>query len=154
MQRLSILTGDISHSDAEAIVTVTNSALPDEFKSGCAKLATTSASPAKYVIHALAPTWLSGGRDEAALLASCYRSCLMLATEHKIRTIDLPSIPAGVCGYPLSQAATIALRTIMEHLAEHDLPECVRIVCQQEEVAQVYRQVWNLWYAESKADRM
>ena len=48
----------------------------------------------------------------------------------------------------------MALRTIMDFLAVHDLPERVRMVCHREEIAAVYRQTWNVWYAERKAARM
>ena len=68
--------------------------------------------------------------------------------------MDFSSISTGVYGYPLPQAAAVALKAIMDFLAEHDLPEQVRMVCHREEIAAVYRQTWNLWYAESKADRM
>ena len=106
------------------------------------------------MLHTPGPIWQGGSHGEAALLASCYRSCLSLAAEHGIRTVDFPSISTGVYGYPLSQAATVALKAIMDFLAEHDLPRQVRMVCHTEAAAQVYRQVWNLWYAGSKADRM
>ena len=91
---------------------------------------------------------------EPALLASCYRSCLTLAAEHGIRTVDFPSISTGIYRYPLPQAATVALKAIMDFLSEHDLPERVRMVCHTEAAAEVYRQTWNLWYAEDKSDRM
>ena len=68
--------------------------------------------------------------------------------------MDFPSISTGVYGYPLFQAAPVALRAILEFLMDHDLPRQVRMVCHREETAAAYRQAWNLWYAESKADRM
>ena len=68
--------------------------------------------------------------------------------------MDFPSISTGVYGYPLPLAATVALKAIMDFLAEHDLPERVRMVCHTEAAAEVYRQSWNLWYAEDKDGRM
>lgn len=178
MQRFSIIVGDITQSDAEAIVNAANTTLlggsgvdgaihaaagPELLaecrtlngcKTGQAKLTRGYRLKAKYVLHTPGPIWQGGSHGEAALLASCYRSCLSLAAEHGIRTVDFPSISTGVYGYPLSQAATVALKAIMDFLAEHDLPRQVRMVCHTEAAAQVYRQVWNLWYAGSKADRM
>ena len=112
------------------------------------------ALPAQYVIHAVGPIWQGGDRGEAELLASCYRSCLSLAAEHGIRTVDFSSISTGVYRYPLHQAAAVALRAIMDFLSAHDLPERVRMVCHTEETAAVYRQTWNLWYAGTKAERL
>ena len=68
--------------------------------------------------------------------------------------MDFCSISTGVYGYPLPLAATVALRTIMEFLAGRALPERVRMVCHSEAAAEVYRQTWNLWYAEDKDQRL
>ena len=110
--------------------------------------------PCRYVIHTPGPIWRGGGHGEAAQLASCYRSCLLLAEAHSIRTLDFCSISTGVYGYPLPLAATVALRAIMDFLADHALPERVRMVCHSEQAAEVYRRTWNLWYAEGKDQRM
>ena len=178
MKRFSIVVGDITHSDAEAIVNAANTTLlggrgvdgaihaaagPELLaecrtlngcETGRAKLTGGYRLRAKYVIHTPGPIWQGGGMGEPALLASCYRSCLTLAEEHGIRTVDFPSISTGIYGYPLPLAATVALKAIMDFLAEHDLPERVRMVCHTEAAAEVYRQTWNLWYAEDKSDRM
>ena len=77
-----------------------------------------------------------------------------LAAEHNIRTLDFSSISTGIYGYPLPLAATVALRTIMAFLADHPIPERVRMVCHSEAAAAVYRQTWNLWYAEEKDQRL
>lgn len=178
MRRFSILVGDITHSDAEAIVNAANTTLlggsgvdgaihraagPRLLEAcrslgGCetgqARLTPGYNLPAKYVLHTPGPIWQGGGQNEAALLASCYRSCLSLAAEHGIRTVDFSSISTGVYGYPLHQAAAVALRVIMDFLLGHDLPQQVRMVCHTEETAAVYRQTWNLWYAGNKAERL
>ena len=73
---------------------------------------------------------------------------------HSIHSVDFPSISTGVYGYPLSQAATVALKAIMDFLAEHDMPNRVRMICHTLATAEVYQQVWNQWYAESKTDRI
>ena len=178
MKRFSILVGDITRSDAEAIVNAANVTLlggsgvdgaihaaagPELLaecrtlggcETGQARLTAGYRLPARYVLHTPGPVWRGGGHNEAALLASCYRSCLTLAAEHGIRSVDFPSISTGIYGYPLPLAATVALKAIMDFLAEHDLPERVRMVCHTEAAAEVYRQTWNLWYAGDRDDRM
>lgn len=178
MERFSIIVGDITQSDAEAVVNAANTTLlggsgvdgaihaaagPELLKEcrqlgGCetgkAKITQGYGLQARYVIHTPGPIWQGGGFGEPALLASCYRSCLELAAENGIRSVDFPSISTGVYRYPLPLAATVALKAIMDYLAEHEMPERVRMVCHTEATAQVYRQTWNLWYAEDKAGRM
>ena len=178
MGTIEIIQGDITRQKADAIVNAANCSLlggggvdgaihraagPELLKEcrtlgGCetgkAKLTRGYNLRAKYVLHTPGPVWQGGGLGEPALLASCYRSCLTLAAEHGIRSVDFPSISTGIYGYPLPLAATVALKAIMDFLAEHDLPERVRMVCHTEATAEVYRQTWNLWYAEGKDDRM
>ena len=178
MERFSILVGDITQSDAEAIVNAANTTLlggagvdgaihaaagPELLaecrtlggcETGQARLTRGYRLRAKYVLHTPGPIWRGGEHGEAEALASCYRSCLLLAEAHGIRTLDFCSISTGVYGYPLPQAATVALRAIMGFLADHSLPERVRMVCHSERAAEVYRQTWNLWYAEDKDQRL
>ena len=92
--------------------------------------------PARYVIHTVGPVWHGGGAGEPALLASCYRSALDLAARHHVRTIAFPAISCGVYGYPLPQAAAVALGTVRAFLAEHSLPEHVTLVAFDENVAE------------------
>jgi O-acetyl-ADP-ribose deacetylase (regulator of RNase III) len=77
---------------------------------------------ARYVIHTPGPRWRGGQHGEAELLASCYRSCLELAAQHDCKTVDFPSISTGIYGYPLSEAAQIAVRTIREGLRQGVFP--------------------------------
>ena len=77
--------------------------------------------PAKYVFHAVGPIFEGGGSGEAELLASAYRSCLALAQEKNIQYISFPSISTGVYGYPVEEAAPIALRTVAAHLERSDV---------------------------------
>jgi O-acetyl-ADP-ribose deacetylase (regulator of RNase III) len=68
--------------------------------------------PARHVIHTVGPVWQGGHRREAALLAAAYRSVLALAREHEIRTLAFPAISCGVYGFPIPEAAEIAVREI------------------------------------------
>lgn len=84
---------------------------------------------ARYVIHAVGPVWNGGEEREPELLASAYRRSLEVAAEHGLRSISIPSISTGAFVYPVSLAAPIALRTIIQFLEEgrHNLEE-VRMV--------------------------
>ena len=68
--------------------------------------------------------------------------------------MDFPSLSTGVFRYPVSLAATVAEKAIADHLRAHALPRRVRMVCHREETAAIYRQTYNLWYAEEKTDRL
>ena len=78
-------------------------------RTGEAKITRGYKLPAKYVIHTVGPVWHGGDRNEAALLASCYREGLALAQGGDLRTIAFPAISCGVDGYPLGQAGAIAV---------------------------------------------
>ena len=73
----------------------------------------------RFVIHAVGPIWRGGGQGEAERLAGAYRESLRLAAEHGCRSVAFPAISTGVYGYPLEDAAEVALRTIRAFLAEH-----------------------------------
>ncbi len=70
---------------------------------------------AKYVFHAVGPIY-GHHRDAAQLLAGAYQSCLDLAEQHHVASIAFPSISTGVYGYPLKEAAPIALQTVIDHI--------------------------------------
>lgn len=74
------------------------------------------ALPAKWVFHAVGPVYRGGLQGEPALLASCYSTCLRLAEEQGASHITFPSISTGVYGYPIADAARIAIRTVAAHL--------------------------------------
>ena len=94
--------------------------------------------PATYVIHTVGPVWRGGGRNEAALLANCYRNSLTLARANAIETIAFPAISCGVYGYPLDEAARIAVQTIRAFVREHATPREVLLVCFTPEVRAAY----------------
>ena len=95
---------------------------------GQAVITTGGNLPAKHVIHTVGPIWRGGTAGEAELLASCYRESLRLAVEHSIKTIAFPSISTGVYGYPVAQAAVVALNAVKQFLEAHDGLDEVRFV--------------------------
>jgi len=76
--------------------------------------------PAKYVFHAVGPVYRDGRHGEPELLASCYRKCMELADERGVETISFPAISTGVYGYPMEEAARIAIREVKQHLEKPD----------------------------------
>lgn len=82
--------------------------------------------PARYVIHTVGPVWYGGDRNEPALLAACYRNSLLLAAQHGIATVAFPAISCGVYGYPVPDAARIAVREVAAAL--ESLPKLERVV--------------------------
>ncbi|MBZ5606672.1 MAG: O-acetyl-ADP-ribose deacetylase [Acidobacteriia bacterium] len=83
---------------------------------GSAVVTTAGALPAKFVFHAVGPIYRDGSHGEPDELASCYRTCLELAEQHGVRIISFPAISTGVYGYPVEEAAGIALDTVAKHL--------------------------------------
>ncbi len=86
--------------------------------------------PAKWVFHAVGPVYRDGKHGEPELLASCYRTCLALAEERSVKTISFPSISTGVYGYPVEEAAPIAVGVVAAHLekAETGVAEAVFVL--------------------------
>src|SRR5213082_365155 len=93
---------------------------------GQAKITRGYRLPARYVIHTVGPIWRGGTHGEPELLASCYRESLTLAVAHDFRTIAFPAISCGVYGYPVADAARIAIETTATFLAgNHTLTEVI-----------------------------
>jgi len=139
---LKLVVGDITRTPADAIVNAANSALAggggvdgaihraggpaimrelDQIRgkgcpTGSAVVTGAGRLPARFVFHAVGPIYRDGKRGEPELLASCYRRCLTLAEERAIDTIAFPSISTGAYGYPIRDAARIALHEIAQHL--------------------------------------
>ncbi len=150
---IEIIQGDITHQEVDAIVNAANCSLlggggvdgaihraagPELLaecrtlggcETGKAKITEGYRLKAKYVIHTPGPVWHGGRKGEPELLASCYRSCLELASANGCKTVDFPSISTGVYHFPLERASVIAISTIRAYLAEHSEIERVRMVC-------------------------
>lgn len=165
-ERISVVQGDITRQETEAIVNAANTSLlggggvdgaihraagPGLLEECRAIRAATGGCPtgearitgghqlaAKWVIHTVGPVWQGGGHGEDELLACAYRNSLRLAAERGIRTIAFPSISTGAYGFPLARAARIALGQIRQHLRDNELPERVTMVCFGEDVLQCY----------------
>jgi O-acetyl-ADP-ribose deacetylase len=96
---------------------------------GEAVFTTAGRLPARYVIHAVGPVWQGGDQGEPDTLASCYRNALRIATKLGARTVAFPSISTGIYGYPVVQAATVALVTVASYLEEEPAaPDRIRFV--------------------------
>ena len=149
---LAIVEGDITKEATDAIVNAANSglrggggvdgaihraggpAIMEECRkighcpTGQAVITTGGNLKAKYVIHTVGPVYSGGGRNEAGLLQSAYLESLKLASKKGIRSLSFPAISTGAYGYPLNEAAHIALKTAIDYLGEHPEIEEVRFV--------------------------
>jgi O-acetyl-ADP-ribose deacetylase (regulator of RNase III) len=163
---LELVQGDITHQDTDAIVNAANSsllggggvdgaihqaagpaldaacrALDRPCPTGDARITIGGALQASYVIHTVGPIYADYAPHEAMhLLTRAYRSSLELALHHGIRSLAFPSISTGIYGYPVQEAAPIALRTIVSFLHRHTDIELVRFVLFDTETFAVYQQ--------------
>ncbi|MCS6789918.1 MAG: O-acetyl-ADP-ribose deacetylase [Bacteroidia bacterium] len=144
MGEVKVIRGDITQLAVEAIVNAANEALlpgggvsgaihraaGPELAAACREVAPCPTGearitpgfrlPAKYVIHTVGPRWQGGTADEPELLEKAYRSALAIARQHNLRTVAFPSISTGIYGFPLEQAAPIALRVLREEAPHFD----------------------------------
>jgi O-acetyl-ADP-ribose deacetylase (regulator of RNase III) len=105
---------------------------------GSAVITTGGRLPARYVIHAVGPIWHDGTRGEPELLASAYRTSLQIAEQRQLRTLAFPSLSTGAYGYPLTDAAEVALHTIIDHIKGETTLERVIMVLFGRSSYQVY----------------
>jgi O-acetyl-ADP-ribose deacetylase (regulator of RNase III) len=120
--------GAIHRRGGPTVMAETDAKYPDGCPTGSAVISGAGNLTAKYVIHAVGPVWRGGQRGEAQLLAGAYHRSLELAVEHQCRSVAFPALSTGAYGYPIDQAARLALSTAIEFLKEHGQPELVRFV--------------------------
>jgi O-acetyl-ADP-ribose deacetylase (regulator of RNase III) len=110
-------------------------------KTGDAKITKGCRLPAKHVIHTVGPVWHGGTKGEPDLLASCYRRSLGVAAENGVCSVAFPCISTGVYGYPVEQAAAIAVDTVRETLPALKLPIEVTFCCFSASDLAVYQRI-------------
>ena len=165
MGNIEIVRGDITKLDVDAIVNAANTTLlggggvdgaihraagPEllaecQTLGGCrpgeAKITRGYRLPARYVIHTVGPIWRGGKRGEPETLANCYRSSLQIAVENGIKTIALPAISCGAYGYPIPDAAQIAVKTTRDFLGSADDIDKVIFALWDEGAYDAYREL-------------
>jgi O-acetyl-ADP-ribose deacetylase (regulator of RNase III) len=119
--------GAIHRAGGPAIMDETRRRYPDGCPTGDAVASGAGQLAAKCVIHAVGPVYY-GRVQDAELLASAYRKSLALAEELACESVALPALSTGAFGYPLADAAPIAIAAAVEHLSAHDSPRLVRFV--------------------------
>jgi len=120
--------GAIHRRGGPQIMAETNARHPRGCPTGSAVLSGAGTLQAKYVIHAVGPVWQGGRHGEAELLAGAYRRSLELAEESGSSSVAFPALSTGAYGYPMAEAARVALATAIDFLKHHDKPELVRFV--------------------------
>ena len=118
--------GAIHRRGGPAIMRETNEKYPNGCPTGSAVVSGGGNLKAKFVFHAVGPRWKDGTANESELLKSAYRTCLELAVKHECHSIAFPSISTGIYGFPIQQAASIALQTVIDFLREES--ELLRLV--------------------------
>lgn len=164
--RISLVKGDITKLDVDAIVNAANSSLLGgggvdgaihkaggkqileecmairNKQVGCetgeAVITTGGLLKARFVIHTVGPVWNGGNNEEDRLLSNCYINSLKLAEENHIKTIAFSNISTGVYAFPKERAANIAVQTVLEYLSNDESIEKVIFVCFDEENYQLY----------------
>ena len=173
MPKFQIITGDITRNhNVSAIVNAANCSLlggggvdgaihraagPELLaecrtlhgcKTGEAKITKAYNLPCEFVIHTVGPVWHGGNHGEPGLLYSCYTKSLLLAKENGIRSVAFPAISTGVYGYPIREAAKVAIRAVTDVLEKE--PDCfdrVVFVMFSERDREVYEAVRDEYFS-------
>lgn len=120
--------GAIHGRGGPAIMAETDRKYPQGCPTGSAVISAAGKLKARHVIHAVGPVWHGGHRGEAELLAGAYRRSLELAVEHGCASIALPALSTGAYGYPMDEAARVAIATAIPWLKERAAPGLIRFV--------------------------
>lgn len=176
MNRIEIVSGDITTLEVDAVVTAANSALAggggvdgaihaaagsgllEECRrlGGCptgdAKVTGAYGLPAKMVIHAVGPVWRGGGEQEGAQLASCYRRSLEEAVGHGARSIAFPAISCGIYGFPIDRACDIAIREVAAFLDHDDRLDSVLMVAFGDDIRRALESALHRLRGQAEAD--
>jgi O-acetyl-ADP-ribose deacetylase (regulator of RNase III) len=160
--KIELLEGDITDQDIDAIVNAANRSLlggggvdgaihrvagPQLLaecrplggcETGDAKITRGYKLKAKHVIHTVGPVYHSAGKKAPDLLASCYRRSLEVASQNNLKSVSFPSISTGAYGYPIEEAAPIALKTVADYLKAHPEIQLVRFVLFGSDAYQAY----------------
>jgi O-acetyl-ADP-ribose deacetylase (regulator of RNase III) len=162
MPEIVLVEGDLTTQEVDAIVNAANSSLlggggvdgaihraagPELLAEcralgGCApgeaKATGGYRLPARHVIHTVGPVWGGGRQGEAETLAACHRNALALADELGCRSVAFPAISTGIFGYPIAEAAAVAVRATQDALGEHPSIEHVRFVVFNDETEKAF----------------
>lgn len=162
LEKISIVEGDITLQDVDAVVNAANESLlggggvdgaihraaGPELLEGCrtlngcktgqAKITKGYNLPAKWVIHTVGPIWRGGHQNEDELLANAYCNSLNVAVENQIKTIAFPAISTGVYNFPLERATQIAFDVVFDFLKENTSIEHIMFVCFDSRTFEIY----------------
>lgn len=165
--RIELVQGDITKEAVDAIVNAANRTLlggggvdgaihnaagPELLKEcetlgGCdtgdAKITAGYRLRAKHVIHSVGPVWRGGKRREAELLASCYSRSIDVAVKNNLRTLSFPAISCGAYGYPIDEAATVALGAVNAALEKAPEIAKVRFVLFDQKILATFRAAYE-----------
>ena len=168
--KIELLKGDITKVNCDAIVNAANSSLlggggvdgaihreggvqileeckkisakQGKLPTGEAVITTAGNLPAKHVIHTVGPIWEKENKNQANLLANCYKKSLKLAKNKQLKSIAFPNISTGVYGYPKNEAAEIAVNTVKKF--KNSTIEKLIFVCFDEENYNIYKKLLKL----------